>query len=427
MLLTVLSLFLGIVLGVGLGWLVALLRGQRALLTAERAAAEARARHEAAERLLSEERAAQARALELAQKAQDKTVAEMRDSFRALSAETLEKSQPELVRLATLAFAQAQEAAKGDLLVRQESIAALVRPLGEQLQRYSERLQQAESLQASALGEVKKQLETLAGSSQALTAETLELRRVLSSSQARGRWGEETLRRVVEVAGLSAHCDFSEQTTSDDGDKKPDLLVHLPGGRVIIVDAKVPDLEPLAALEGADSASRAELLAAHAQKLRGTIKALSDREYPRHVKDAFDHVVLFLPAESLLGAALEGDKELLTWAVGKQIMLATPATLISMLRAVSVSWQEHDQAENARAIADAARELFGRVCTFTGHLDKLRGGLERATTAFNDAVGSYERSVRPSGERLAQLGAGVAGKEMPELKPVDVQLRLAGS
>ena len=156
---------------------------------------------------------------------------------------------------------------------------------------------------------------------------------VLKSNQARGRWGEETLRRVVEAAGMSAHCDFSEQT--QEGEAKPDLIVRLPGDRVIIVDAKVPDLDFLNALEAADPMKRAESLAAHAAKLKATIKALADRDYPRQFPNALDYVVLFVPAESLFSAALEGDHDLIVWAAEKRILLATPASLIALLRSVA--------------------------------------------------------------------------------------------
>jgi DNA recombination protein RmuC len=305
---------------------------------------------------------------------------------------------------------------------REEAIKTLVKPLEEQLKTYQQRLQQSESAQSTTLGEVKKHLETLAQQSQSLSNETLQLRRVLSSNQARGRWGEETLRRVVEAAGMSAHCDFSEQAQA--GDSKPDLIVHLPGDRVIIVDAKVPDLDFLNALDAADATKRAEALAAHAGKLKATIKALADRDYPRQFPNALDYVVMFLPAESLFSAALEGDHELIVWAAGKHIMLATPASLIALLRSVSVSWQQHAQTVNAQAIAEAAQELYARVCKFTEHFEKIRVGLEKATGAFNDAAGSYERMVRPSGERLLKLRGDAQGKELTDLQPLSTTLRL---
>ena len=357
-----------------------------------------------------------------AKEAQQKALADLRDVFKALSADALKQTAPEFLRLANETLSKFQETAKGDLEKRQESIKGLVKPLEEQLKVYQQRLQQSESTQSSALGEVKKHLETLAQQSQSLSNETLQLRRVLSSNQARGRWGEETLRRVVEAAGMSAHCDFSEQAQA--GDAKPDLIVRLPGDRVIIVDAKVPDLDFLNAMDAADSTKRAEALAAHAAKLKATVKALADRDYPSQFANALDYVVLFLPAESLFSAALEGDHDLIIWAANKRIMLATPASLIALLRSVSISWQQHAQTENARAIADAAQELYSRVCKFTEHFERIRDGLEKANAAFNDAVGSYDRMVRPSGERLLKLRGDEKAKELAEVQPLDSTLRL---
>jgi DNA recombination protein RmuC len=395
-------------------------RGQLAESGNARAAAEAR--QAAAEKMIQEQRQWHEQNLATARQAQEKALADLREAFRALSADALKQTQPDFLRLANETLAKFQESAKGDLAQRQEAIATLVKPLEEQLKVYQQRLAQSESNQSLSVGELKKQLETLAQQSQSLSSETLQLRRVLSSNQARGRWGEETLRRVVEAAGMSAHCDFSEQTHS--GDSKPDLIVRFPGDRVIIVDAKVPDLDFLAALDAADAGKRAEALAAHASKLKATIKALADRDYPRQFPSALDYVVLFLPAESLFSAALEGDRDLIVWAAGKQIMLATPASLIALLRSVSVSWQQYAQTVNARTIAEAAQELFSRVGKFTEHLERIRRGLATANDAFNDAVGSYERSVRPSGERLIKLGAAPAGKDLTELDPLDHALRL---
>src|SRR5476651_465596 len=364
------------------------LRAQLSEASNARAAAEAKLT--ATEKMLIEQRALQ-----------DKALADLRETFKALSADALKQSAPEFLRLAEQSFGKFQETAKGDLAQRHEAIKTLVEPLKQQLETYQKRLQQSESAQSSALGEVKKHLETLAQSNLSLAAETQQFRMVLKSNQARGRWGEETLRRVVEAAGMSAHCDFSEQTQA--GDAKPDLIVRLPGERFIIVDAKVPDFDFLNTLESAEPVKRAEALAAHAAKLKGTIKALAERDYPAQFPNALDYVILFVPAESLFSAALEGDHDLIIWAAERRILLATPASLIALLRSVSVSWQQHAQTENAQKIAEAAQELFVRIVTFTDHLEKIRGGLETANRAFNQAVGSYESRIKPSGEKLQKL------------------------
>ena len=398
----------------------------RDLLTqSQTALATAQANQSAAEKMLAGQKELYAQAQADAKAAQEKALADLRDTFKALSADALKQSAPEFLRLAEQSFGKFQETAKGDLAQRQEAIKGLVEPLKQQLDNYQRNLQQNSAAQSSTLGEVKKQLELLSQQSTTLAQETQQFRLVLHSNQARGRWGEETLRRVVEAAGMSAHCDFTEQSQSED--KKPDLVVRLPGDRFIIVDAKVPDLDFLTALESADAVKRADSLTAHAAKLKATIKALADRDYPSQFPNALDYVVLFVPAESLFSAALEGDRDLIIWAAEKRILLATPASLIALLRSVAVSWQQHAQTENAQKIAEAAQLLFTRVVTFTEHLEKIRGGLETANKAFNQAVGSYESRVRPAGETLQKLGAATGAKELTELAPLDATLRLTSS
>lgn len=409
-------------------------RGQREAAEAEaarlreelgnvnRLLATANAELKAARDLLEKERTAHERGMQELRAAQEKALADLEQKFKALSLDALKATHPEFIRLAAETFGKLQEAAKGDLATRQAAIEGVVKPLQESLRTYQERLQQSESAQSAALGEVKKHLESLAKQSESLAAETQQFRMVLKSAPARGRWGEETLRRVVEAAGMSAHCDFDVQVQMDD--KKPDLVVRLPGDRVIIVDAKVPEFDFLAALDEADPARRAQALADHAAKLKATIKDLADRNYPDAFPNALDYVVLFLPAESLFSAALEGDRELIVWAAQKRILLATPASLIALLRSVSVSWLHHDQTQNARQIAGAAQEFYGRVSTLMHHFVGIGAGLDSANKAFNKAVGSYERMVRPSGERLKALGGGDAAKELPDLNPIEQPLRL---
>jgi DNA recombination protein RmuC len=443
------SLIVGILLGTLLGWLLGQRRSmsssntepllaelrhqlsQRDLALAQlreesaqirSSIATAQAGQDSAQQLLAEERRLHERQLADARELQSKALNDLRDAFKALSADALKQTQPEFLRLANETFAKFAETAKGDLGQRHQAIATLLEPVRQQLETYQRRLQQSESAQSIALGEVKRHLESLTHQSQSLSNETLQLRRVLSSNQARGRWGEETLRRVVEAAGMSAHCDFSEQAQAGEG--KPDLIVRLPANRVIIVDAKVPDLDFLTALDSADPQTRGDALATHATRLKQTIKALADRDYPRLFPNALDYVVLFLPAESLFSAALEGDRDLIVWAAQRRILLATPASLIALLRSVSVSWQQQAQTDNARAIADAATELYARVAKFTEHLEKIRTGLDRATASFNDAVGSYERMVRPAGDRLQRLQGDLSGRQLADVLPIDTSLRL---
>ena len=348
--------------------------------------------------------------------------AQMSEHFKSLSLDVLQSNSKTFVEIAKGELEKAQVSAKGDLAQRQEAIKTLVEPLKQQLETYQQRLQQNESAQSSALGAVKNQLGLLSQRSQSLANETQQFRMVLKSSQARGHWGQETLRRVVEAAGMSPHCDFKEQIK--EGDAQPDLIVHLPGERIIIVDAKVPDFDFLSALETADPVKRAESLEAHATKLRGTIKALTDRDYPRQFPNALDYVVLFVPAESLFSAALEGDPDLIVWAAHKRISLTTPASLIALLGSVAMSWQQHAQTANAQKIVEAAQELYVRVCKFSEHFERIRDGLVKTNDAFNDSVGSYERMVRPAGEKIKKLGGTAPGKQLADVQPLDATLRL---
>ncbi len=393
-------LLIGVALGGVIGWLVGSRKGARA-----------QAESRAAEQRLEEQREQSAEQL-----------AALRESFKALSADALKEAQPELVRLAGETLSRLHESAKGELNTSKEAVAKLVAPLKQHLDTYQQRLSESEKNRNTQLGALREQLDALSENSRSLSSETEQLRMILNSSQARGRWGEETLRRVVEAAGLSSHCDFSEQTGSSEG--RPDMIVHLPGGRHIVVDAKAPELSFLDELESGDAAQRRTAIEQHGKKMRETIKALADRNYPHHIDGALDCVVMFVPAESLFSAALEGDPDLIVWAAERRITLATPTSLIALLSSVRVSWQYHSQSENARAIAEAAQQLYKRLGTFLGHFDKIRTGLERANKAYNDAVGSYERSIKPSGERVNKLQVGeTEGKELPAVEPVAEVLR----
>ena len=396
----IIYLLVGVVLGGVIGWLVGSRKG-----------AKAEAENQAAESRLEDQR-----------KQSEEQLVALKESFKVLSADALKEAQPELVRLAGETLGKLHESAKGELNTSKEAVAKLVAPLAQHLETYQQRLSESEKSRNTQLGALREQLATLSENSKSLSSETEQLRSILSSSQARGTWGEETLRRVVEAAGLSSHCDFSEQTGSAEG--RPDMIVHLPGGRHIVVDAKAPDLSFLKELESGDAAQRKSAIQQHGKKMRETIKALADRNYPDHIDGALDCVVMFVPAESLFSAALEGDPDLIVWAAERRITLATPTSLIALLSSVKVSWQYHSQSENARAIAEAAQELYNRIGTFIGHFNNIRKGLERANKSYNDAVGSYERSIKPSGERVNKLQVGeTEGKELPAVESVAEVLR----
>lgn len=367
---------------------------------------------------LQELKESNARTLAELRSGHDKALADLKESFKALSADALKENTPAFLALAQENLGRLQAEAKGDLDTRKKEIEALLKPLQEQLTGYQTLSQQSQK----SIGEVVQQLNDMKKTNELLASETSRFRMVLKSSQARGKWGEETLRRVVEAAGMSAHCDFDVQVS--EGDSRPDMIVRLPEDRKIIVDAKVPDLDFITALETSDPEARAISLKAHAQKLKQTIRELAARDYPQKFDNSLDYVVLFLPAESLFSAALEGDQELLLWAAGQRIMIATPASLIALLRSVSMSWQQYAQSQNTRLIADSAKELYQRVAVFYEHFEAIGDAVGKAAKAFNRAVGSYDSRVRPTGERLLELKVDDAGKQLPVLEPIDDNLRL---
>lgn len=394
---------------------------QAALATEQARAAAAEAHAEAATQRVNEQQEHHTKALADLRAAQEKSVGELRDAFAALSAQALKETHPQFLQLANQAFEKLAKSAEGDLKTREEAIKGLVAPLQKQLDDYQKRLQTTETEQNKTLGAVKQQLDAMLGQSQTLAKETNQLRLVLSSNQARGRWGEETLRRVVEAAGMSRHCDYDVQV--QEGESKPDMVVKVPGERLIIVDSKVPDLDFLGALATADETSRSDKLRAHAAKLKQTIRDLGARNYPKQFPNSLDRVVLFVPAESLLSAALEGDPELIVDAGSLGILLATPSSLIALLYAVAMSWQQDAQSRNAREIGEAGKELFERVTKFFEHFENIREGLEKAGKAYNAAIGSYDTRVKPSREKLIKLAGGLADANLSELKPVDTALR----
>lgn len=362
------------------------------------------ARVEASEAASKERDAAHALELSSLRALQGELVEEQRNAFRVLGAQALQETQPVLLERVKELFASLSEGNRGDLDRRHESIATLLKPLEEQLRAHQERLSQAEQSQSRALSEVRLQLEQMTRTGDQLARETEQFRGVLRAGTSRGRWGEETLRRVVEAAGLSPHCDFEEQFVA--GESRPDLVVHLPGDRHIVVDAKVPELDNLE--DGQDPSQRAARSLAHARALRETVKALSERRYPENIPGSLDHVVLFLPAESLFSTALEGDPDLLVWAAQKRILLATPTSLIALLRSVALGWQYWSQSENTRQIAQSTRELMDRLQVFAVHLERIHKGLETAGSAWNQASASWRSRVLPAGRRVLELGGGTA-------------------
>ena len=318
--------------------------------------------------------------------------------------------------LAAQALAGTREQAGRELAGERDAVAHLVAPLREQLGRVEGQLRELEVARATAAAELREQVAGVRLTSESLGRETAALVDALRRPQARGRWGEVQLRRVVEHAGMTARCDFDEQVTTDDG-ARPDLVVRLAGGRCVVVDAKVTLAAYLEAVECDDGRVREERMDAHARHLRQHVDRLADKAYWSQLRDTPEFVVLFVPGEAFLAPALERDPTLLEHAYARRVHLATPTTLISMLRTVAYAWQQEALTENARAVFEAGKELHGRLATLGGHVDKLGRTLNTAVGDYNRAVGSLERSVLPASRRMADLG--VVHDAVPPPREVD--------
>jgi len=343
------------------------------------------------------------------------------DAFQALSAEALKSNNQAFIALARSTFETVQAQAKGDLDTRQQAIDALVAPLKESLGRYEAQILEMEKARQSAYGALDEQLRNLAATNQQLQEKTSSLAIVLrGGSQARGRWGEMTLRNVAELAGMSEHCDFTEQETfaSESGRLRPDMIVRLPGNRRIAVDAKVPLQAFLDASAATKEEERKEALEKHAQSVRLYMNQLAARSYWEQLEPAPEVVVLFLPGESFFSAALEQDRTLIEDGLRKRVVLATPTTLIALLWAVAYGWRQERIAENARVISELGKELHDRLRPFLAHFQAIESALTIAVDSYNKAVGSLEGRVLPAARRLKELGAAT-GDELPVIEPVD--------
>jgi len=351
---------------------------------------------------------------------------ELAETFQALSGEALKQNNEAFLNLARSSFETLQAEAKGDLAQRQQAIDSLVKPLQDSLHRYDDQLRQLEQSRQAAYGGLDQHLKLLAESQQRLQFETGNLVKALRAPAVRGQWGEITLKRVAELAGMVTHCDFFEQEsiTVEGSRLRPDMVVQLPGGRQIIVDAKTVLAGYLDAHEAPTEELRLEGMRRHAAQVRSRMDELSVKAYWNQFAQAPEFVVLFLPGEQFLGAALEHDPRLIEDGFLRSVVLATPTTLMALLRAVAYGWRQEQLTEHAEEAGRLGKDLYERMAVLTEHLNDVGQALGKSVLAYNKAVGSLETRILPAARRFKDLGVS-SEKDIPMLDPVELVSRKA--
>src|SRR5215471_3972377 len=346
------------------------------------------------------------------------------ERFKALSRDALKDNNEEFLNLARVTLEKFQQTAKGDLEQRQQAIDQLVKPLKDSLEKVDGKIEQMERIRAGAYSGLVEQVKSLAASQQSLQSETGNLVKALRTPHVRGRWGEIQLRRVVELAGMVQYCDFTEQETvnNEDGRLRPDVIVRLPGNRTIVVDAKVPFEAFYESISTADDAVRLERLKEHARLVRAHIGALSRKSYWEAVQPTPEFVLLFLPGESFYSAALEQDPRLIEDGINQKVIIATPTTLIALLKAISYGWQQEQRAANADEVGKLGKELYDRLRTFLTHFSDIGKNLDRALEAYNKGVGSLESRLLVTARKFKERSA-ISGDEIESPEPVDKMAR----
>jgi DNA recombination protein RmuC len=351
---------------------------------------------------------------------------QLEDAFKALASDALEGSSKQFLKLAEQRWETTREEASGELEKRKAAIETLLEPLKLTLKSLDEKTGIMEKERRGAYDALKEHLSQLQGATASLQERTTSLDSALRGTQVRGRWGEIALKNIAELAGMSEHCDFAEQETLGGG-KRPDMVVKLPEGRLIAIDSKVPLAGYLKAVEAVDEATREAGLREHVQAVRAHIRALAGRDYAAELEGDVDLVVLFLPGDAFLAAAFGEDPDLQVEALRSRVLVATPTTLVALLRTVAIYHQQRVLAENAREIADTARELYDRAAKIGDDLGRAGRGLTTAVKAYNDAVGSYERRFLPMGQKLADLKVTEQSRrELSAPEPLAVTPRLTG-
>jgi DNA recombination protein RmuC len=401
------SLLIGLLVGVALGALIGFLYA-RGHLAGQAAAADERA-HAAHERAALVERAAQER-VALAE-------GKLAEHFQVLAGQALDQSTRRFLEMAAGRLEAANAKAAGELDTRKAAVEHMVEPLKETLARVEIQLRETDEARVRSTAALTEQVMIARQSSDQLRAQTQALVTALRRPEARGMWGEMQLRRVVELAGMNARCDFDEQVgvTTDEGVLRPDMVVRLAGGKNIVVDSKVSLAAYLEAAEADDESVREARLAAHARHLRDHVDRLAAKAYWAALSPAPEFVVLFIPGEAFLAPALEHDPALLEHSIARKVHIATPTTLVTMLRTAQYAWQQEALSENARAVFDLGRELYERLSGFGRHVDRVGRSLSAAVGAYNQAVGSLESRVLVSARRLSSLGVVDGSLSAPDL------------
>ncbi len=354
--------------------------------------------------------------------------ARMREAFSALSSDALRQNNQSFLELARTSLGEFQQTARVELAGRHKAIEELVQPLKESLSLVDGKLQQVEQNRVGTQSAITEQLKALHAAQHNLQVETGRLVKSLRSPNVRGQWGELQLRRVVEAAGMLEHCDFDIKATviGEDGRLTPDLIVRLPGGKNVVVDAKAPSSAFLDAMECEDDAERDGMFRQHARQVRDHVVKLGNKTYWQHFQPAPDLVIMFVPGETLLAAALQRDPSLLEFSLGRNVMLASPSTLMALLRAVAYGWQQEKIARNAQEISDLGRQLYDRIRVMAGYFEDVAKGLTRSVEAYNRAIGSLESRVLVTARRLKDTGIS-ASEALPDLSPIDQSARPLGA